>query len=368
MGSLPRPPSLLKMMQAKYSGVLPDSTALANLLRQEVANVVARQVEIGIDSVSDGEYSKPSYATYIAERLDGFGGEFRGHAAQDLRDYPDYAKHLIDIGGVVPSAGGMCCQGPVKVKSTDELKEDLENFQQATESTNPNEAFMNAASPGVIAVFQKNEFYKSEDDYIEAVVEAMRPEYEAIVNAGFLLQLDCPDLAMGRHLSYSELDNSEFLKIAARNIEALNEALKNIPSEKIRMHICWGNYAGPHHHDIPLNDILDIVLSAKPKYLLMEGANPRHEHEWEVFKNVSLPNEKTIVPGVIDSTSNYIEHPDLVSQRICNFASVVGKDRVMAGSDCGFSTFSGYPTVHPDIVWEKLASLVEGAKRASSKL
>lgn len=231
VGSLPRPHSLLKMMQAKYSGDAPSSAELETLLRQEVENVVARQVEIGIDCVSDGEYSKPSYATYIAERLDGFGGEFRGHAAQDLRDYPAYAKHLIEIGGVMPSAGGMCCQGPVKVKSADELEKDLGNLANSVEVSKPDEAFMNAASPGVIAVFQKNEFYKSEDDYIEAVVEAMRPEYEAIVNAGFLLQLDCPDLAMGRHLSYSELTDLDFLKIAVRNIEALNEALKNIPSE-----------------------------------------------------------------------------------------------------------------------------------------
>jgi 5-methyltetrahydropteroyltriglutamate--homocysteine methyltransferase len=229
-------------------------------------------------------------------------------------------------------------------------------------------AFMNAASPGVVAVFQKNAYYPSEDAYVEAVGEALRIEYEAIVAAGFQLQVDSPDLAMGRHIAFQDLDDAGFLTVIDRNVQALNNALRNIPADKVRMHLCWGNYAGPHHRDIPLKAIAERVLRAKPRHILLEGANPRHEHEWAVFKDVALPDDKVLVPGVIDSTSNYIEHPELVAQRLTRYADVVGRERVMAGSDCGFSTFSGYPTVHPDIVWAKLASMVEGAQIASRSL
>lgn len=368
VGSLPRPESLLTAMQARYNGENHDAERLASLLRDSINKVVARQVEIGIDVVSDGEFSKPSYATYIADRLSGFGGEFRGHPAQDLRDYPEFARHLVNIGGVVPTAGGSCCQGPVEVRSTVALGEDLDNFARAVDAANPNGAFMNAASPGVIAVFQKNQFYPNEDAYIEAVAEAMRPEYEAIVDAGFLLQLDSPDLAMGRHLAFVDLSDDEFIRVIERNVAALNEATRNISPQRMRMHLCWGNYPGPHHRDIPLQLIVASVLKTDVKYLLLEGANPRHEHEWSVFESVELPDEKVLVPGVVDSTSNYIEHPELVAQRICRYANVVGRERVMAGTDCGFSTFSGYPTVFPDIAWEKLASLVTGARYASDRL
>ncbi len=368
VGSLPRPESLLELLRAKNDGKDFDAPTLEAELAEAVYTVVARQVDTGIDIISDGEFSKPSYATYVTERLTGFGGKFSGHAAQDLRDYRDFARHLINIGSVVPTAGGACCQGPVQARETSALDTDLKNLRSAVDAARPAGAFMNAASPGVVSVFQKNEHYPSEEAYIEAVAEALRPEYEAIVAAGFLLQIDSPDLAMGRHLAFAELDDTAFITIARRNVTALNEALRNIPAERVRMHLCWGNYPGPHHRDIPLEKILTTVLAAKPKYLLLEGANPRHEHEWRVFESIDLPDEKILVPGVIDSTSNYIEHPELVAQRICRYADVVGRERVMAGSDCGFSTFSGYPTVYPDIVWAKLESLVEGARRASEQL
>jgi 5-methyltetrahydropteroyltriglutamate--homocysteine methyltransferase len=338
------------------------------MLRDAVAEVVERQAATGIDLVSDGEFSKPSYATYVAERLTGFGGSWKGEVAGDLRDFKEYARHLVEIGGVVPRAGNSCCQGPVTVKDTSGLEEDLTNLKAAVAVGHPTGAFMNAASPGVVAVFQKNEYYPTETAYIEAVAEALRPEYEAIVAAGFQLQLDSPDLAMGRHLCFQDLDDAGFLKIIDRNVEALNHALRNIPASAVRMHVCWGNYAGPHHRDIPLQTIADRVLRAKVRYLLLEGANPRHEHEWAVFQTIPLPDDKVLVPGVIDSTSNYIEHPEVVAQRLIRYADVVGRERVMAGTDCGFSTFSGFPTVHPDIVWAKMASMVEGARIASERL
>ena len=368
VGSLPRPAPLLELLQARANDREVDDQQLADLLTSAVNHVVAQQVAVGIDVVSDGEFSKPSYATYVTERLTGFGGEFSGHAAQDLRDYRDFALHLVEIGGVVPSAGGACCVGPVGVADSTALNNDLANLRGAVEQSGAQQAFMNAASPGVVTVFQKNEHYPNEDLYIEAVAAALRPEYEAIVDAGFLLQLDSPDLAMGRHLACADLSDDEFVVIARRNVMALNEALQNIPADRVRMHLCWGNYPGPHHRDIPLETIIAVVLEAKPKYLLLEGANPRHEHEWAVFGSTPLPEDKVLVPGVIDSTSNYIEHPELIAQRICRYADVVGRERVMAGSDCGFSTFSGYPTVYPDIAWAKLEALVAGARRASERL
>ena len=368
VGSLPRPQSLLDIMHAKTEGRPYDTTQLKGEVRQSVGDIVDRQVATGLDLVSDGEMSKPSYATYVSERLNGFGGEFKGHTARDLVDYRDYALNLVKIGAVVPRAGGACCQGPVSMKDTQALDEDIDNFTTAVTAANPMGAFLNAASPGVVAVFQKNEFYETESAYIEAVAQALQFEYEAIVDAGFLLQIDCPDLAMSRHLGLAGMDEKDFIKVAARNMDVLNEAVRNIPAEKMRMHVCWGNYPGPHHWDIALASIIDVVLRAKPTYLLLEAANPRHEHEWVVFRDVPLPDDKILIPGVIDSTSNYIEHPELVAQRICRYAEIVGRERVMAGSDCGFSTFSGYPTVHPDIVWGKLDTLVEGAQRASDIL
>jgi 5-methyltetrahydropteroyltriglutamate--homocysteine methyltransferase len=368
VGSLPRPESLLKLLHSEVDGAETDVERLDEVLAETVQAIVARQVKIGISLISDGEMSKPSYATYITERLTGFSGEFRGHAAQDLLDYRDFARRQVEIGAVVPNAGGACCRGSVSVKSLSGLQKDLDRFRLAVDQSQPLGAFMNSASPGVIAMFQKNEYYPDDATYIEAVAMAMRHEYEAIAEAGFILQIDSPDLAMGRHLAFADLSDDEFLKIMRRNIEALNLAVESIPAAKMRMHVCWGNYPGPHHRDIPLARIVEIVLDAKPAYLLIEGANPRHEHEWRVFEEISLPDDKVLVPGVVDSTSNYIEHPDLVAERICRYADVVGRERVIAGTDCGFSTFRNYPTVHPDIAWAKLESLVEGAYRASERL
>ncbi len=368
VGSLPRPATLLALMREDRASPEFDAAALAAELRAGVDAIVARQVAAGVDVVSDGELGKPSYATYVAERLTGFSGEFRGHAARDLLDYREFARHLVSIGGVVPTAGGSYCRGPVAMRDMGALRRDLDNLRHAVARNRPVGTFMNAASPGVIAVFQQNEYYASEDQYIEAVAQAMREEYQAIVEAGFLLQIDSPDLAMGRHLAFAELSDAEFVRLAERNVEALNFAVNGIPADRMRLHVCWGNYPGPHHRDIPLATIARVVLRAKPAYLLLEGANPRHEHEWAVFRDVTLPDDKVLVPGVIDSTCNYVEHPELVAQRICRYADLVGRERVMAGSDCGFSTFGGYPTVYPDIVWAKLSSLVEGADRASEAL
>ena len=368
VGSLPRPEGLLSLMRDKAEGREVDGAVLDATLAQAVADVVRRQTEAGIDLVSDGEFSKPSYATYVSERLTGFGGQGALKAAADLADYRSYAAHLVRSGGVIPSGYGSCCQGPVAVKDLSGLETDLANLQAAADAARPNGAFMNAASPGVVAIFQKNEYYPSDEAYLEAVAEALREEYERIVEAGFLLQIDSPDLAMGRHLAFADKSDEEFLKVIDRNVEALNHALRNIPADRLRMHLCWGNYLGPHHRDIPLEKIAARVLGAKPRVILLEGANPRHGHEWAVFESVKLPDDKVLCPGVIDSTSNYIEHPELVAQRILRYADVVGRDRVMAGSDCGFSTFMEVPTVWPDIVWGKLASMAEGARIASAKL
>lgn len=368
VGSLPRPESLLAIMHDQAEGRPFDPAALDAELERSVKEVVRHQVDLGIDLVSDGEFSKPSYATYVSDRLNGFGGTGKIMTPADLKEFRNFSAHLVKIGGIVPRGVGSCCQGPVSVKDTTALETDLRIMKDAVAEAKPVGAFLNAASPGIVAIFQKNEFYPSEDTYIEAVAEAMRVEYEAIVNAGFQLQIDSPDLAMGCHFAFADQPHEVFLKVIDRNVAALNHALRNIPAEKVRMHLCWGNYEGPHNHDIPLEKIASRVLSAKPRYLLLEGANPRHAHEWAVFQTVKLPEDKVLVPGVIDSTSNFIEHPDVVADRILRYADVVGRDRVMAGSDCGFSTFSGYPTVFPDIAWRKLESMVEGARRATARL
>jgi 5-methyltetrahydropteroyltriglutamate--homocysteine methyltransferase len=368
VGSLPRPDSLLAIMHDKAEGRPYDGAALEAELERSVKEVVRRQVDLGVDFVSDGEFSKPSYSTYVSERLTGFGGAGKIMTPADLKEFRAFSAHLVKIGGIVPKGIGSCCQGPVAIKDTIALDIDLRNMRDAVSAAKPTGAFLNAASPGVIALFQQNEFYPTDDAYIEAVCEAMRVEYEAIINAGFLLQVDSPDLAMGCHFAFAGQSHDVFLKIVDRNVEALNHALRNIPAEKTRMHLCWGNYEGPHNHDIPLEKIVSRVLRAKPSQILLEGANPRHAHEWAVFETVKLPDDKILVPGVIDSTSNFIEHPDVVADRLIRYANVVGPERVMAGSDCGFSTFSGYPTVFPDIVWRKLESMVDGAKRASARL
>ena len=368
VGSLPRPPALLEVMRDRAEGRPYDAAALDRLLHDSVRAIVQQQVDAGIDIVSDGELSKPSYSTYVTKRLSGFGGTSKIDTPADLREFKAYAIHLVETGGIIPASGVECCQGPVVLKDDSELKLDLANYRDAVDAVKPHAAFLTAPSPGVISVFQKNRYYPSETAYIEAVASAMRAEYEAIVAAGFILQIDSPDLAMGRHMPFAELDDAAFVTVVERNVATLNEAVRNIPADRMRMHVCWGNYEGPHHRDIALPKILDAVLRAKPAFLALEGANPRHEHEWAAFRDVKLPDGKVLIPGVIDSTSNYIEHPELVAQRLERYAGVVGRERVMAGTDCGFATFSGSPNVHPDLVWKKLESLVEGARIASGRL
>lgn len=369
VGSLPRPASLVGLLRQKHAGEPYDEAVLDVAVESAVRDVVANQRAVGIDCVSDGEMGKVSYSTYISNRLTGFGGEVRkGHVARDLADHRELAKRMVEIGAVVPTATGCACNGPVTVKDTTELATELRHFRAAVDAVAPPYAFLAAASPGVITVFQRNEHYPSEDAYVEAVAEAMRTEYEAIVAAGFMLQLDCPDLAMNRHLGFGDADEETFLRNARLNVEALNHATRNIPGERMRMHVCWGNYAGPHHHDIPLERILPVVLAARPTFITMEAANPRHAHEWEVFETHPLPDDKVLMPGMIASTSNYVEHPRLIAQRLLKYADVVGRERVHASSDCGFSTFAGFPTVDPSVVWTKLRSLVEGARMASEVL
>ncbi len=368
-GSLPRPPELLALLQAREAGETGAAEAFAARVREDVAEVVRRQVAAGIDAVSDGEFSKPSYSAYVTERLSGFGGEARKRrSARDLQEFPRYGRRLVEIGGTVPAVSTRACIGPVAPADGAPLAADLENFAAAVAAAKPAAAFLNAASPGVVAIFLENRHYPSHEAYVAAVAEAMREEYEAIVAAGFLLQIDAPDLAMGRHLLFKHEDEAAFRAAAAVHVEAINDATRNIAPERMRLHLCWGNYQGPHHCDIPLERILDIVLRARPAAISLEGANPRHEFEWVVFRDIPLPDDKVLIPGVIDSTSNFIEHPETVAQRIERYAGVVGRERVIAGSDCGFSTFAGLPNVDPDIAWAKLEALAEGAARASDRL
>jgi 5-methyltetrahydropteroyltriglutamate--homocysteine methyltransferase len=329
--------------------------------------VVERQKGIGIDFVSDGEMSKISYATYIARRFSGFDGDTPREPGQDLVEFPGLLRKLADRGSTAKYRRPRCV-GPVNVKDLQPLETDLANLGRAIGASKPHGAFMNSASPGVIALFQPNDFYPTQDAYLEALANALAVEYEAIVKAGIILQIDAPDLAMGRHTMYRDRTLEEFDGLAARHIEVLNHALRNVPGERVRMHVCWGNYEGPHHHDVPLERLLPIVLKAKPQGLLFEAANPRHAHEWTVFQKIRIPDDKIMIPGLLATTTNYIEHPELVAERIERFAQVVGRERVVAGTDCGFGTFGGFGPVEPDIAYLKLRSLVEGAQIASSRL
>ncbi len=367
-GSLPRPEDLLQLILAKDAGEAVDDDAFQSCLRRSIGGIVAQQVEAGIDIVSDGELSKISYSTYVKDRMTGFGGEGKPLTSKDLMEYRDYAISAVKRGLLYPIGVQPCCQAPIAPKDTAALETDLENFKAAVEGLNPHDTFMNAASPGVVAIFLDNVYYPSHEAYLEALAEVLKVEYEAITNAGFLLQIDSPDLAMGRHLKFAEQSVEEFRKIAALHIEILNHATADIPPEQMRLHLCWGNYQGPHHWDIPLEDILDIVLRARPDGLSLEGANPRHEHEWEVLANADIPERKVLIPGVIDSTSNFIEHPTRVAQRIGRYAGIVGRERVIASSDCGFGTFAKFPQIDPKIAWAKLQALAEGARQASARL
>ena len=367
VGSLPRSQAVTDVLFARERNEVSDARAAAAVIANAVAEVVRRQVAVGIDVVSDGEMSKISYATYIAERLSGFGGDTPREPGQDLVEFPGLLKKLADRGSTAKYRRPRCI-AEIRVKNLAPLQEDLKNIQSAIAAAAPAEGFMNAASPGVVALFQPNDFYPSQDDYLTALAEALRTEYEAIANAGLILQIDAPDLAMGRHTMYRERSLEEFEVLAARHIEVLNHALRNVPADRARMHVCWGNYEGPHHHDIPLERLLPVVLKAKPQGLLFEAANPRHAHEWTVFETVTVPDDKILIPGLLATTTNYIEHPLLVAERIERFAHIVGRERVMAGTDCGCGTFAGFGPVEPDIAYLKLQSLAEGARIASSRL
>jgi 5-methyltetrahydropteroyltriglutamate--homocysteine methyltransferase len=363
-GSLPRPDDLVRMMFAKEEGVPVEAAALKARTCAAVAEIVEKQAAAGIDIVNDGEMGKPSYATYIKDRLSGFGGESHPLVYQDLVDFPELARRVFgDPGRSRRRTPG--CDGPIAVKDAEAPRIDADNLRAALAQVQVADGFISAASPGLISLFFHNGHYRSQATYLDAIAEAMRPEYETIANAGFILQLDCPDLAMGRHIQYAALPLAEFRRRAEQHIEALNHALRNVPAERSRIHLCWGNYEGPHHCDVPLADIIDLVLKAKPAGLSFEAANPRHAHEWTVFEKVKLPEGKVLIPGVIESKTNFIEHPDLIAQRIARYAELVGRENVIAGSDCGYGTWVGQAAVDPAVVWAKFASMVEGARLAS---
>ena len=364
-GSLPRPMDLARILEAKDAGETVDETALSRMSREAVTEAVRKQVEAGIDIVSDGEQGKVGYSTYPRHRLTGFGGSSSAPARADWADFPEAAKRYGQSATVYRPA----CNAPMEWADRDAYATDIANFQAAVSDANPTEAFMTAASPGVIALFLGNEHYPTHEAYVGRLAELMKDEYEAIVEAGFLLQLDCPDFAMGRHMKFAHLNDDEFFRIADASLEALNHATQNIPPDRMRLHLCWGNYEGPHHRDISLSSVLPVALRARPQAISFEGANPRHEHEWAVFQEMKLPEDKIIIPGIVDSTTNFIEHPQLVAQRIARYGRMVGRDRVIAGSDCGFGTFARTtPTVEPEIVWAKLAALSEGARLATDEL
>jgi 5-methyltetrahydropteroyltriglutamate--homocysteine methyltransferase len=363
-GSLPRPEDLIRAMFAKEEGVPVDAAALAARIRAAVAEVVGKQAAAGIAVVNDGEMSKPSYATYVKDRLTGFGGASHPLQYQDLVDFPGMARRVFGDPGRARRKTP-ACTGPIAVRDAGAAAADAESLRVALAGIKAEEGFMSAASPGVISLFFRNEHYPSHEAYLFAIAEAMRHEYEAVSRAGFVLQIDCPDLAMGRHIQYAGLSTEEFRKAARLHIEALNHALANVPADQARVHLCWGNYEGPHHYDVPLADILDVVFTARPNGISFEASNPRHAHEWRVFERIKPPAGKVLIPGVIDSTTNFIEHPELVSERIGRYVTLLGRDNVIAGTDCGFGTWVGQSAVDPDIVWAKLAALAEGARLAS---
>jgi len=367
VGSLPRSKAVTELVFARERGDAVDAGEFRRVIRSAVYDTVGRQVEAGIDVVSDGEMSKISYATYIKDRLTGFDGDSPRRAPRDLEDYPGFLERQASSGGT-PSYRRPRCVGPIQVKDTEPLAFDIDNLLAAAEHHGARQTFMNAASPGVIAMFQPSDHHDRHEDYLFELAEAMRYEYRTIVEAGILLQLDSPDLGLGRHMLFKDRPDADYQRLAALHVKALNHALEGLPPERVRLHICWGNYEGPHHHDAPMDVVLPIALKARPRTLLFESANPRHGHEWRVFAETSLPDDLTLAPGVIDSTTNFIEHPDLVAERIGRFVEMVGPERVIASTDCGFSTFAGFGAVDPDIVYAKLGALAEGARRASRAL
>jgi len=365
-GSLPRPDDLIRMMYAKEEGVPVEPAALAARVKTAVAEVVKKQADAGVDLINDGEMSKPSYATYIKDRLDGFGGSGNTFVYQDLAEFPKLQQRVFGDPGR-SRRKTPACNAPISVRDAQAPQTDAANLKAALAGVQVVGGFMSAASPGVIGLFFRNDYYPSQEKYLEAIAEAMRHEYETVAKAGFVLQIDCPDLAMGRHIQYADLSLPEFRKRAALHVEALNHAVANIPAERLRIHVCWGNYEGPHHRDVALADIIDIVFSAKPNAVSFEAANPRHAHEWTLFEKIKLPADKVLIPGVIESKSNFIEHPELIAQRIGRYARLVGRENVIAGSDCGFGTWVGQAAVDPDVVFAKLAAVAEGARIASTQ-
>jgi 5-methyltetrahydropteroyltriglutamate--homocysteine methyltransferase len=369
-GSLPRPDDLADMLFARESGELADRAALKARVRSAVAEVVRKQAEVGTDIVNDGEMGKIGYSTYVKDRLSGFDDETTKRAsltAADMAEFPEFTQRAF-MGRKAPPMKRPSCNAPIAYRNRDELESDLDNFKAALRDVDVTEGFLSAASPGVIAQFLGNTYYPTHEAYIAALADAMKVEYDAIDRAGFLLQVDCPDLAMSRHIQFAGASTAEFRKVAELHVGAINHALRDIPPERMRLHLCWGNYEGPHHHDVELRDIIDIVLKARPMAISYEASNPRHEHEFEVFRDVKVPAGKILIPGVIDSTNNFIEHPGVVAMRIRNLANVVGRENVIAGTDCGFATFAGFSRVVPSITWAKFRAMSDGAKLASREL
>lgn len=366
VGSLPRTALVADLLFGAEKGLLFEPVAYQRIMDEGTAAIVARQKQAGIDIPSDGETSKISYATYIKDRLTGFEGDSPRSPPADLEDYPGFLERLAKAGGT-PSYRRPRCTGPIAVKTLEPLHRDIAAMKAAMTAAGYGEGFMNSASPGVIALFQPSDYHKNLDDYLADLAEAMRAEYEAIVAAGLILQIDAPDLGLGRHMMYKSLDEAGFLRRAAVHIEAINAALRNVPRDRVRLHICWGNYEGPHTRDISLKAVLPELLKAKPGALLFEGANPRHAHEWTVWHETKVPDDLVLIPGCLDSTTNFVEHPELIAQRLKNYIDAVGVDRVIAGTDCGFSTFAGFGVVDPGIVWSKFDALVRGAAIASQR-
>ena len=367
-GSLPRPDNLVKLMFALADEIPVDPSALDDAVAKAIDEIVQKQIDAGVTVINDGEMSKPSYATYVQDRLSGFRGEsVQNYFFDDLQDFPRSAEMVAGNPGRRKRKAPSCTEA-ITVVNGQAAIDDMTALVAAAKARGHEQIFSSAASPGVISLFFGNDFYGSHEEYVFAIAEAMRHEYEAIANAGAIVQLDCPDLAMGRHSAYATQDLAEFQKTISINIEALNHAVRNIPEEQLRMHLCWGNYPGPHHHDVPIKDIIDIVWTAKPQTVLVEGANSRHAHEWAVLKELGVPTHKKLCPGLIEPQSNYIEHPDLVAQRLTQWAQVIDPERLMAGVDCGFSVHVGSTSIDPDVAFAKLASLAQGCEIASKKL
>ena len=369
VGSMPRSQDVVDFIFARENETPYAPADFDACMTRAVSDTVARQLAAGLDIVSDGETSKISYATYVKDRYTGFFGDSPRNAPADLKQFPTFLKRLAEGGGTPQYARPMCT-GEVKSKGQGELEKDIANLKAAMAEHGATQGFMNAASPGVISLFLQNDYYKTRDAYLAALADAMKEEYETIVAAGLDLQLDCPDLALSRHMLFNDLSDAEFLKIAASHVEALNHALRDVPQDKVRIHICWGNYEGPHVCDIDMEKVFDTLMASKTRYVLFETSNPRHAHEWTVFRDrrADIPDDKVLVPGVVDTTTNFVEHPEVVAQRIERFTGIVGAERVIAGSDCGFGTFAGFGAVDPEIAYAKMTALSEGAKLASARL